>query len=82
MGKQYCIATDQDNNDDIIQAAQLVDQLMKNKTAQSALSEDKVAVVVALQLAADLQKKIRLLESWQQKAVGLSSLLSDESELF
>ncbi|MBS1987451.1 cell division protein ZapA [Candidatus Dependentiae bacterium] len=82
MGKQYSIATDQDNNDDIIQAALLVDQLMKNKTAQSALSEEKVAVVVALQLAADLQKKIRLLESWQQKAFGLSSLLSDESELF
>lgn len=57
MGKQYSIATDQDNNDDIIQAALLVDQLMKNKTAQSALSEEKVAVVVALQLAADLQKK-------------------------
>ena len=80
MGKQYCIATDQDNNDDIIQAAQLVDQLMKNKAAQLTLSEEKVAVVVALQLAADLQKKIRLLESWQQKAVGLSNLLSDELE--
>lgn len=78
MGKQYTIATDEDN-DDIIQAAQLVDQLMKNKMAQlSSLSQDKVAVVVALQLAADLQKKTQLLDSWQQKAEDLTSLLKEE----
>lgn len=77
MGKQYSITTDQDDNE-IIQAAQLVDQLMKNKTAQSALPEEKVAVIVALQLAAEMQRKTQLLECWQQKAEDLNSLLKEE----
>ena len=38
----------------------------------------KVAVVVALQLAADLQQKTQLLECWQQKAEDLNSLLNEE----
>lgn len=77
MGKQYNVAAGQ-NSENIVQAAQLVDQLMKSKSAQSALPEDKVAVVVALQLAADLQQKTQLLECWQQKAQDLNSLLNEE----
>ena len=60
-GKQYAIATDE-HDQDVLQAAQLVDTLIKSKsTAMPNASDDKIALVTALHLATDLVKNQRLL---------------------
>ncbi len=78
-GKHYAIATDEDDND-VYYAAQLVDSLLKSKTEKlPAGSEDKAALIVALQLATDLSKAQRELKSVEQKAEQLLMLLGKEA---
>ena len=61
-GRQYSIATDE-NHQDVIEAAQLVDALMKSNIEKMPnVSDDKIALLVALHLATDLAKSRRLLE--------------------
>lgn len=78
LGKQYCISTDEDS-EDVIKAAQLVDNLMQMKIGSAAaLSDEKIAVIVALQLASELHQKTRLLENLEQKTEDLKNLLESE----
>lgn len=77
MGKLYSIMTDEDDGS-IEEAAQIVDDLMKSKMGNSSLSEEKIAVVVALQLAAEMKKKSKLIEYWQRKAEDLNNLINKE----
>ncbi len=69
--------TDEDDGS-IEEAAQIVDDLMKSKMGNSSLSEEKIAVVVALQLAAEMKKKSKLIEYWQRKAEDLNNLINKE----
>jgi cell division protein ZapA (FtsZ GTPase activity inhibitor) len=77
LGKQYCISTDEDS-EDVIKAAQLVDNLMQMRVGNPAMSDEKIAVIVALQLASELHQKARLLENLEQKTEELKDLLESE----
>ena len=78
LGKNYCISTDE-NEDDIIKAADLVNALMKSKTDKGAApGDEKAAIAVALQLATDLTKKQKLLLVHENKTSQLISLLDKE----
>jgi cell division protein ZapA (FtsZ GTPase activity inhibitor) len=77
LGKQYCISTDEDS-EDVIKAAQLVDNLMQMRVGNPAMSDEKIAVIVALQLASELHQKARLLENLEQKTEELNDLLESE----
>lgn len=78
-GKQYSVATDE-NDQDVCNAAQLVDSLLlKSKSGSlSHATDEKSALIVALQLATDLAKNQRLLQSCEQKVEGLLALLTQE----
>ena len=77
-GKQYTIATDE-NNQDVCNAALLVDTLLKGKAGKvSRDGDEKTALIVALQLATDLAKTQRLLQSCEEKIEGLLALLTEE----
>lgn len=78
-GKQYSVATDE-NNQDVCNAAQLVDALLlKSKSGPlSREIDEKTALIVALQLATDLAKNQRLLQSCEQKIEELLALLTQE----
>ena len=79
-GKQYTIATDE-NSQDICDAALLVDTLLKGKSNKVTRDTDeKTALIVALQIATDLAKTQRLLQSCEQKIEGLLALLTEEKE--
>jgi cell division protein ZapA (FtsZ GTPase activity inhibitor) len=76
-GKQYSIATDE-NDHDIVDAAELVDSLLKSKAAKQAPgTEDKAALIVALQIAKDLAKNKRHLQLCEQKIEELLALCSE-----
>jgi len=77
FGKTYLVSTDEDDGC-VLQAAQLVDDLMKNKAGKAPVGEDKIAVIVALQLATDLTKKNKELEAYQAKIKRLTLLLDQE----
>lgn len=76
-GKQYVLFTDEDEQD-ILQAARLVDNLMDDKSAKMpSVTDDKVALVVALHLATDLTKSKRLLDTEEVRLGALLQLLDD-----
>jgi cell division protein ZapA (FtsZ GTPase activity inhibitor) len=78
-GKQYAIATDEDEND-VFTAAQHVETLLKAKTEKlPAGSEDKAALAIALQLATDLAKNQRLFLAYEQRIEQLLALLPNEA---
>ena len=80
FGKTYLVLTDEDNGC-VLQAAQLVDDLMKNNAGKMApVGEDKIAVIVALQLATDLTKKNKELEAYRARIEQLTSLLGQEDK--
>src|SRR5580698_6062432 len=80
FGKTYLVSTDEDDGC-ILQAAQLVDDLMKNKAGKMApVGEDKIAVIVALQFATDLTKKNKELEAYQARIERLTLLLGQEDK--
>lgn len=74
LGKTYCLLTDEDD-DSVFQAVQLVDNLMKRKAEKMPCSEEKVAIVVALQLATDLTRKLKEMESCQRRIEQLAFLV-------
>ena len=77
QGKQYSIATDE-NDQDVLQAAALVDGLMQDKGSKMPhAGDDKVALVVALHVATDLAKSKRLLETEEARLGALVQLLDD-----
>ncbi|MBM3893125.1 cell division protein ZapA [Candidatus Dependentiae bacterium] len=76
-GKQYSIATDE-HDQDILQAAKLVDTLFKAKNEKMpTLSEDKIALMVALHIATDLVKSQRLLADDEMRLGHIVSLMAD-----
>lgn len=78
FGKDYCIATDE-NEQDVYQAVETVDALMKAISSKTHLQDDsKIAVLAALQLANDLSKSQRLLDLWQTRTQKLDNLLANE----
>ena len=80
FGKSYSITTDENEND-VFQAVELVNSLMKAIAGKTQLQDDsKIAVLAALQLANDLSKSRRLLDLWQTRAQDLDSLLAGQVE--
>ncbi len=76
-GKQYAIVTDE-HDQDITQAAELVNVLFKAKSEKMpSMSEDKIALMVALHLAADLAKSQRLLANDEVRIEQVISLIAD-----
>ncbi len=76
-GKQYSIATDE-HDQDILRAAELVDTLFKAKNEKMpTLSEDKIALMVALHIATDLLKSQRLLAADEMRLGHIVSLVAD-----
>ncbi len=79
LGKSYSLSTDE-NADLVFQAAQKVDKMLRDKIDKvgKAISEEKLAVIVALELATELAKQNEALASFEQKALDLDSLLDQE----
>jgi cell division protein ZapA (FtsZ GTPase activity inhibitor) len=78
-GKQYVLATDE-HEDVVCHAAQMVDTLIKNKLEKMPhISEEKIALVVALQLATDLAKNQQYMQEHEHKIGQLLALLSREA---
>jgi len=78
LGKTYVIATDEDDAH-ITQAAELVHTLMKAKIEKSSTKkEEKIAIIVALQLATDLIKKQQELKRYEHKTSELACLITQE----
>lgn len=76
-GKQYSIATDE-HEQDVVQAAELVDNLLRAKREKMpSLSEDKIALMVALHIAIDSAKSQRLLVDDEVKVEHIISLIVD-----
>ncbi len=76
-GQNYSIVTDE--NDEIInEAADLIDVSMKRMSSKLSSADDvKKTTFVALQMAVDLIKKQKTLESITNKSNMLISLLKD-----
>jgi len=76
-GKQYSIATDEQDQD-ILLAAELVDSLIKSNTEKMpTVGADKIALMAALHIAIDLTKNRRLLEGDELKVESLAQLVAD-----
>ncbi len=72
FGKNYLISTDE-NSEHILEAAQVVDTLMKSKAERASLqAESQVAIIVALELATDLAKKVQQIKQWEAKIAELN----------
>lgn len=74
LGKSYSLMTDEED-ESVFQAVQLVDSLMKRKAEKMPCSEEKVAIVVALQLATDLTRKLKEMETCQRRIEQLAFLV-------
>ncbi len=76
FGKDYLISTDE-NSETIIAAAQVVDKLMRSKAEAAPLQVDgRLAIIVALELATDLAKKMQELKQWETKVEALNQTFS------
>jgi len=79
LGKSFFIVTDEDT-EDILQAASLVDFLMREKLEKSpASNESKIALITALQIATDLKKNLREFDQYKKVTDGLVSFINQES---
>ena len=75
FGKNYLISTDE-TSDAVVDAARVVDDLMKSKAEHMPLQgEGRLAVIVALELATDLAKKVQQLQQWETKVSVLNQTL-------
>ena len=77
FGKSFCITTDE-NEADVNKAAALVDSLMKSIASKIPGSdESQVAILVALQIATDLTKSRKQLDSCKLEMTDLVDLLKN-----
>ena len=77
LGKSYSLATDE-NSEIVYQAAAMVDGLLNgNSAAIQAGALDKVAIVTALQLAADVIKMRNSLDEYEGKCKALIQLTNE-----
>lgn len=74
LGKNYFVATDE-HEADVINAAELVNQLAKSKSNKKSELDANVAIIIALELATHLAKKERLAENYEQKVMTLLALV-------
>lgn len=76
FGKSYSIIADE-NDQEVLLAAELVNSIMNSKAgkAPQAVESEKIAVVAALQLALELNKKNLMLVQCESKAENLVRLL-------
>ncbi len=75
LGKSFSITTDE-NTEDILQAAELVNELIKEKLSKSpSSSENKIVLIIALQIAADLKKYVREFDQYKATTQRLTELL-------
>ena len=76
FGKKYLVSTDE-SSDVVAQAAAVVDNLMKNKAEHVSLHGDsRLAIIVALELAAEVTKKTQELKQCEDKIIALNKTLS------
>ena len=62
LGQSFFITTDEET-DDILQAAELINTLLQEKLSKNPSSnESKLAFITALQIATDLKKNLREFE--------------------
>lgn len=82
LGKDYSISTDE-REEDICRAAMLVDTLMREITGNSFTGDiSKVAVLVALRLANDMEKNRKELSLWNDSiSQKLDLLLNKDTKL-
>jgi cell division protein ZapA (FtsZ GTPase activity inhibitor) len=75
FGKTYLISTDE-NSEVVMEAAGVIDRLMKTKSEHMPLQgEGRLAVIVALELATDLAKKMQEIKQWETKILELNQTL-------
>ena len=78
FGESYSISTDE-NEEDVQQAVEMVNTLIKDITAKTNFRDNfKVVVLVALQLASRLNKKSKQCDLWFSDAKRLNNLLDNE----
>jgi len=78
LGKSYLINTDE-TQEDVFAAAHLVDSMIKESAAKAPITDDsKAAVIVALQLATELNKALNKLSGFESKIEQLNNLLQTE----
>ncbi len=74
-GKQYSIATDEDETD-VQNAAQLLDGLLRDKVGKLPPGEEqKATLAIALQLATELVRNKRLLQTYDARVERLITVL-------
>lgn len=79
LGKSFFIVTDEDT-EDVLQAASLVDFLMQEKLEKSPSgNESKLALITALQIATDLKKSLREFDEYKKITESLVSFINQES---
>jgi cell division protein ZapA (FtsZ GTPase activity inhibitor) len=72
FGKNYLVSTDE-NSEEVTEAARVVETLMKDKAERTPLrGEGQLAVIVALELATDLARKMQLLKQWEARVEALN----------
>lgn len=75
LGKPYQVITDE-AQENILEASQLVDGMMKEKTKGFPVTnEAKIAVVTALELATELGKCKKSLTTFESRVIKLDGLL-------
>lgn len=75
LGKPYQVVTDE-AQENILEASQLVDGMMREKTKGfPTTNESKIAVVTALELATELGKCKKSLKAFEDRLVELDGLL-------
>jgi cell division protein ZapA (FtsZ GTPase activity inhibitor) len=78
LGKSYLINTDE-TQEDVFAAAHLVDSMLKEGAVKAPVTDEgKVAVIVALQLATELNKALNKLNGLEGKIEQLNNLLQTE----
>jgi cell division protein ZapA (FtsZ GTPase activity inhibitor) len=80
FGKKYLISTDE-GSDIVAQAADVVENLMKSKAEHIPLlqNDSRLAIIVALELAAEVAKKTQKLKQCEDKILALNKTLSTVS---
>jgi cell division protein ZapA (FtsZ GTPase activity inhibitor) len=76
FGKSYLIAADE-SSQEIVQAAKMVDNLMNQAAEKTSAKAEQIAVLVSLQLAADLRKVQQSLKNVETKTTKLTRLLDE-----
>jgi cell division protein ZapA (FtsZ GTPase activity inhibitor) len=78
LGKSYTVVTDE-HEVDVQAAAEIVDSLFQEKGAGTTTNQapiaEKMAVVIALQVAMELVKAKKVLKRYESTCVGLTGMI-------